>query len=1033
MKKRHLLCALLSCSFLWASAQKGEWQNPEINAVNRAPMHSHYFAYESEQAAQKGVKEDSQNFMTLNGTWRFNWVKDADCRPTDFWKPNFNDKGWDEMPVPGVWELHGYGDPIYVNIGYAWREQFTNNPPEVPVTNNHVGSYRKEIVIPSSWKGKQIMAHFGSATSNIYVWVNGRYVGYSEDSKLEAEFDLTPYLKPGQKNLIALQIFRWCDGSYLEDQDFFRYSGIGRDCYLYTREKRRIEDIRVTPDLDNEYRNGTLAIDLKSRQIKAVELTLVDEQGNIVTRQTAPGNGITTLTVDNPHKWTAETPYLYTLYACTQVGGKTLEVIPVKVGFRKVEMKNGQLCINGQPILIKGVNRHEMDPDGGYVVSTQRMIQDIQVMKRFNVNAVRTSHYPNDSRWYDLCDQYGLYIVAEANIESHGMGYGEHTLAKRPDYAQAHLERNQRNIQRNFNHPSIIVWSMGNEAGFGENFEQVYRWIKAEDPSRPVQYEQARTNEFTDIYCPMYLDYGRSEKYCKNNPEKPLIQCEYAHAMGNSEGGFKEYWDLIRKYPHFQGGFIWDFVDQSIRWKGKNGVDIYAYGGDFNRYDASDINFCDNGLISPDRVPNPHMHEVGHFYQNIWTSLVDAAQGRIEIFNEFFFRDLSAYELEWELLADGKVMRTGRVDRLEVAPQQRQAIDLPIGSIDTTHEWLLNVTYRQRNREGVIPAGHTVAANQLALSARIVPDMTLRNDTPIHSPIAAPVLIDNDRNFLIVKGENFCIEFTRRNGFLSRYEVDGTSFLKEGEWLSPNFWRAPTDNDFGANLQKKFAAWKNPEMKLKSFQSKNLNGQAVVMADYEMPSVAATLSLTYVISNTGAVKVTQEMKTTPGAKVSEMFRFGMQLPMPEDFETIEYYGRGPGENYIDRHDCTPIGIYRQSVSDQFYPYIRPQETGTKSDVRWWKLLDPSGTGLLFYAEEPFSASALHYTIESLDEGTEKQQWHSPEIIPSEVTNFCIDLRQMGLGCVNSWGAWPQKKYRLPYGDRSFTFIMQPITHQFDIR
>lgn len=1033
MKKRHLLCALLSCSFLWASAQKGEWQNPEINAVNRAPMHSHYFAYESEQAAQKGVKEDSQNFMTLNGTWRFNWVKDADCRPTDFWKPNFNDKGWDEMPVPGVWELHGYGDPIYVNIGYAWREQFTNNPPEVPVTNNHVGSYRKEIVIPSSWKGKQIMAHFGSATSNIYVWVNGRYVGYSEDSKLEAEFDLTPYLKPGQKNLIALQIFRWCDGSYLEDQDFFRYSGIGRDCYLYTREKRRIEDIRVTPDLDTEYRNGTLAIDLKSRQIKAVELTLVDEQGNIVTRQTAPGNGITTLTVDNPHKWTAETPYLYTLYACTQVGGKTLEVIPVKVGFRKVEMKNGQLCINGQPILIKGVNRHEMDPDGGYVVSTQRMIQDIQVMKRFNVNAVRTSHYPNDSRWYDLCDQYGLYIVAEANIESHGMGYGEHTLAKRPDYAQAHLERNQRNIQRNFNHPSIIVWSMGNEAGFGENFEQVYRWIKAEDPSRPVQYEPARTNEFTDIYCPMYLDYGRSEKYCKNNPEKPLIQCEYAHAMGNSEGGFKEYWDLIRKYPHFQGGFIWDFVDQSIRWKGKNGVDIYAYGGDFNRYDASDINFCDNGLISPDRVPNPHMYEVGHFYQNIWTSLVDATQGRIEIFNEFFFRDLSAYELEWELLADGKVMRTGRVDRLEVAPQQRQAIDLPIGSIDTTHEWLLNVTYRQRNREGVIPAGHTVAANQLALSARIVPDMTLRNDTPIHSPIAAPVLIDNDRNFLIVKGENFCIEFTRRNGFLSRYEVDGTSFLKEGEWLSPNFWRAPTDNDFGANLQKKFAAWKNPEMKLKSFQSKNLNGQAVVMADYEMPSVAATLSLTYVISNTGAVKVTQEMKTTPGAKVSEMFRFGMQLPMPEDFETIEYYGRGPGENYIDRHDCTPIGIYRQSVSDQFYPYIRPQETGTKSDVRWWKLLDPSGTGLLFYAEEPFSASALHYTIESLDEGTEKQQWHSPEIIPSEVTNFCIDLRQMGLGCVNSWGAWPQKKYRLPYGDRSFTFIMQPITHQFDIR
>lgn len=1033
MKKRLFLCALLSCSFLWAAAQKGEWQKPEINAVNRAPMHSHYFAYESEQAAREGIKENSHNYLSLNGTWKFNWVKDADSRPTDFWKQGFNDKGWDEIPVPGVWELHGYGDPIYVNIGYAWREQFANNPPEVPVTDNHVGSYRKEIVIPATWKGKQIMAHFGSATSNIYVWVNGRYVGYSEDSKLEAEFDLTSYLKPGQKNLIAFQIFRWCDGSYLEDQDFFRYSGIGRDCYLYTREKRHIEDIRITPDLDSEYRNGTLTVALQSRQIKEVALSLVDAQGNLVVSKTVPGNGSTTLTIDNPHKWTAETPYLYTLYARTGTGDKMLEVIPVKVGFRKVEMKNGQLCVNGQPILIKGVNRHEMDPDGGYVVSTQRMIQDIQVMKRFNINAVRTSHYPNDNRWYDLCDQYGLYMVAEANIESHGMGYGERTLAKRPDYAQAHLERNQRNIQRNFNHPSIIVWSMGNEAGFGENFEQVYRWIKAEDPSRPVQYEQARTNDFTDIYCPMYLDYGRSEKYCKNNPSKPLIQCEYAHAMGNSEGGFKEYWELIRKYPHFQGGFIWDFVDQSIRWKGKNGVDIYAYGGDFNRHDASDINFCDNGLISPDRIPNPHMHEVGHFYQNIWTSLVDTTPGRIEIFNEFFFRDLSAYYLDWELLADGKVMRTGRIDHLAIDPQQRQSIDLPLGEIDTTHEWLLNVTYRQRDREGLIPAGHAVASNQLALSARIAPDMTLRNESAPHTALAAPVLIDNDRNFLIVKGENFMIEFSRRNGFLSRYEVDGTSFLKEGECLTPNFWRAPTDNDFGANLQKKFAVWKNPEMQLKSFQSKSLNGQAVVMADYEMPDVAATLSLTYVIANTGAVKVTQEMKTTPGAKVSEMFRFGMQLPMPKDFETIEYYGRGPGENYIDRHDCTPIGIYRQSVTEQFYPYIRPQETGTKSDIRWWKLLDPAGTGLLFYAEQPFSASALHYTIESLDEGVEKQQWHSPEIAPSEVTNFCIDERQMGLGCVNSWGAWPQKKYRIPYGDRTFTFIMQPVTHQIDIR
>ena len=1033
MKKRLFLCTLLAGSFMWATAQKGEWQNPEINAVNRAPMHSHYFAYESEEAAREGIKENSSNYLSLNGTWRFNWVKDADDRPTDFWKRDFNDKGWGEIPVPGVWELHGYGDPIYVNIGYAWREQFQNNPPEVPVVDNHVGSYRKEIVIPASWKGKQIMAHFGSATSNLYLWVNGRYVGYSEDSKLEAEFDLTPYLKPGQANLIAMQIFRWCDGTYLEDQDFFRFSGIGRDCYLYTRKKRRINDIRITPDLDSEYRNGTLTVELQSRQVKQVALSLVDAQGNLVASKTVSGNSTTTLSVTNPHKWTAETPYLYTLYARTLTNGQQEEIIPVKVGFRKVEMKNGQLCVNGQPILIKGVNRHELDPDGGYVVSPQRMIQDIQMMKRFNVNAVRTSHYPNDNLWYDLCDQYGLYMVAEANIESHGMGYGERTLAKRADYALAHMERNQRNVQRNFNHPSIIVWSMGNEAGFGENFEQVYRWIKAEDPSRPIQYEQARTNEYTDIYCPMYLDYGRSEKYSKSNPSKPLIQCEYAHAMGNSEGGFKEYWELIRKYPHFQGGFIWDFVDQSIRWKGKNGVDIYAYGGDFNRYDASDFNFCDNGLISPDRRPNPHMYEVGHFYQNIWTSLADASRGRIEVFNEYFFRDLSAYTLEWELLSDGKVVRTGRIDSLAVAPQQRCTLDLPLGELDPTHEWLLNVTYRQRDREGMIPAGQAVASNQLSLTSRIVPDMTLENSRAVNAPTDTVTLLENDRNYLIVKGKNFCIEFTRRSGFLSRYDVNGTPFLKEGECLTPNFWRAPTDNDFGAGLQKKFAAWKNPEMKLQSLHARPCNGQVAVEASYAMPGVKATLSLTYLIANNGAVKVTQAMKTTPKAKVSEMFRFGMQLPMPKEFETIEYYGRGPGENYIDRHDCAPIGLYRQSVEEQFYPYIRPQENGTKSDIRWWKLLNPSGTGLLFYAEEPFSASALHYTIESLDEGTEKRQWHSPEIAPSEVTNFCIDLRQMGLGCVNSWGAWPQKKYRLPYGDRTFTFIMQPVTHQIDIR
>ena len=562
--KKQLMTGLFTVLALTAGAQTfQEWRNPEINAVNRAPMHTNYFAFENADAAKKADKKQSTNYMTLNGTWKFNWVKDADSRPTDFWKTGFNDKGWDDLQVPAVWELNGYGDPIYVNVGYAWRNQFQNNPPEVPTENNHVGSYRREIVVPASWKGKDIIAHFGSVTSNMYLWVNGRYVGYSEDSKLEAEFDLTPYLKPGQKNLIAFQVFRWCDGTYLEDQDFFRYSGVGRDCYLYARNKKRIQDIRVTPDLDAAYQNGSLAVNLDLKGSGKVDLELVDAQGKQVATATANKSGLVTMNVENPKKWSAETPYLYTLRASMQGSN---EVIPVKVGFRKIELKGDQILVNGKAVLFKGADRHEMDPDGGYVVSPERMLQDIQIMKQFNLNAVRTCHYPDDNLWYDLCDQYGIYVVAEANIESHGMGYGDKTLAKNPSYKKAHLERNQRNVQRGFNHPSIIFWSLGNEAGDGPNFEQCYKWIKAEDPSRACQYEQARQKEHTDIFCPMYYDYNGMEKYGqRTDVTKPLIQCEYAHAMGNSQGGFKEYWDLIRKYPNLQGGFIWDFVDQSCR------------------------------------------------------------------------------------------------------------------------------------------------------------------------------------------------------------------------------------------------------------------------------------------------------------------------------------------------------------------------------------------------------------------------------------------------------------------------------------
>lgn len=1029
--KKHLITGLFAALALTANAQSfKEWLDPEVNAVNRAPMHANYFAYESADAAMKGEKAKSANYMTLNGTWKFFWVPNADQRPTDFWKVGFNDKGWNDMQVPAVWELNGYGDPIYVNTGYAWRNQFQNNPPEVPTQNNHVGSYRREILVPADWKGKDIIAHFGSVTSNMYLWVNGRYVGYSEDSKLEAEFDLTPYLKPGQENLIAFQVFRWCDGTYLEDQDFFRFSGVGRDCYLYARNKKRIQDIRVTPDLDETYEDGSLSVKLNLKGSGNVDLELLDATGKQVATATAKGSGNVLMNVENPHKWTAETPYLYTLRATLQGSN---EVIPVKVGFRKIELKGDQILVNGKAVLFKGADRHELDPDGGYVVSPERMIQDIQVMKKFNINAVRTCHYPDDNLWYDLCDKYGIYVVAEANVESHGMGYKEKTLAKNTAYAKAHMERNQRNVQRGFNHPSIIFWSLGNEAGFGPNFEACYRWIKNEDPSRAVQYEQAHGNEFTDIDCPMYAGYEHMEKYGKRtDAKKPLIQCEYAHAMGNSQGGFKEYWDLIRKYPNLQGGFIWDFVDQSVRWKGKDGVTIYAYGGDFNRYDASDKNFCDNGLISPDRVPNPHMYEVGYFYQNIWTTPADLKNGEVNVYNENFFRDLSAYYMDWEVLANGKVIRTGRVEDLNVAPQQTAKVKLNIGKTCECKEWLLNVKYRLKNREGLLPAGYAVAKDQFVLNPYKAPSMELKNTESVNVATVVPQVQENDWRYLIVNGENFRLEFDKHSGYLSRYNVAGVEMMNEDAVLAPNFWRAPTDNDFGAGLQQKFAAWKNPGLKLTSFKWETVGNQVQVNAEYDMKNVSARLNLTYVINNKGAVKVTQKMTADQQAKVSPMFRFGMQMQMPKSFETIEYYGRGPIENYSDRNHVTDLGLYRQSVDEQFYSYIRPQETGTKTDIRWWKQLNSAGRGLQIVAEAPFSASALHYTIESLDDGWDKGQNHSPEVKQADLTNLCIDKAQMGLGCVNSWGAWPLQQYQLPYGDYEFTFILTPVQHGIEV-
>ena len=693
-------------------------------------------------------------------------------------------------------------------------------------------------------------------------------------------------------------------------------------------------------------------------------------------------------------------------------------------------MKNAQILVNGQPVLFKGANRHEMDPDHGYHISRERMIQDILLMKQFNINAVRTCHYPDNNLWYDLCDEYGLYVVAEANVESHGMGYKETTLAKNPAYAKPHMERNQRNVQRGFNHPSIIFWSLGNEAGFGPNFEACYRWIKNEDKSRPVQYEQAHGNEFTDVYCPMYLDYRGSERYVSGNPTKPLIQCEYAHAMGNSMGGFKEYWDLTRKYPSYQGGFIWDFVDQSIRWKNKEGKEIYAYGGDFNAYDASDNNFCDNGLVSPDRVPNPHMYEVGHIYQSIWVSDVKQADKELEVsvYNENFFRDLSGYYMEWQILADGEVLQSGVEQNLQVAPQQTVTVKLPLQAAlpATEKELLLNVAFKLKAAETLLPAGYAVARNQLVLTPWKASVVAISNQEETNQAVVAPQVKDNDFNYLIVNGQDFTLNFNRFTGYLCKYVSGGKELIQEQGALTPNFWRAPTDNDMGANLQNRYRVWNNPELKLVSLQHATVDGMVQIVAQYDIPAVSGKLSLTYLVNNQGAIKVTQKLTADKNAKVADMFRFGMQVQMPDSYVQSIYYGRGPVENYVDRNNAAFIGKYKQNVDEQFYSYIRPQEAGTKTDIRWWKQVTKGGFGLQFTSDAAFSASALNYSIASLDDGVDKDQRHPADVDKAGYTNLCIDKMQMGLGCVNSWGALPLEKYRLPYGDYEFNFLITPV-------
>lgn len=1024
-----LCLAMLSMSSGALAQSESRWQNVNINQQNREPRRANFFAFENLEKAQSFDKKKSANYLSMEGMWKFNFVKDHNKRPANFFALKYDDSQWKDFPVPGLFELNGYGDATYKNIGYAWATQFDPNPPYISELNNYTGSYRRTFELPKDWKGKDVYFHVGSATSNLTLWVNGKYVGYSEDSKVAAEFNISKYLKPG-KNLIAMQVMRWCDGSYFEDQDFWRFTGIAREVYLYVRPKLHAADIRLNAALENNYQDGVLNYKVSLKGGKTdVAITLCDKEGKQIAQATG-AQGV--IKVPKVNAWTAETPYLYKAYITLKNKQGAAEVIPQKVGFRNVEIKNAQLLVNGQPVLVKGADRHEMDPDGGYVVSLERMIQDIKIMKQLNINAVRTSHYPCDPRWYDLCDEYGIYITAEANLESHGMGYEEKSLAKFPEYIVPHIERNEGNVKPLINHPSVIVWSLGNESGYGVNFEKAYDWVKACDKTRPAQYERGGYDSKTDIYCPMYIGYEESESYCKSNGTKPYIQCEYAHAMGNSEGGFKEYWDLIRKYPKYQGGYIWDFVDQGLRDKSPvTGKEIFTYGGDYGRYPASDYNFNCNGIIAPNRRLNPHAYEIQYVLQNVWIKDFDAENGSFNVYNENFFKNIDDLSLTATLFANGVKLTTVAIpDTKGIAPQatkmvKSEALKSAIEKAEAEHateEITINFAFASDGSQPLVDKGQVMARQQIVLNGYEFDKV----DAPANT--GSKIEVEETNSYVKVSAERMSVTIGKKTGMIDYLDVDGEPMLKFRESMTPEFWRAPTDNDYGASLQKKMRVWKNPQMNLKSFDKSESKDSVVLTANFEMPEVKAELMLRYRINAAGEVTVTEKMTTDKEAKVADLFRYGMQLQMPASFSKLEYYGRGPEENYIDRHSSSFIGKYEANVRDEYYPYVRPQESGNHTDIRYFSIFNPTtGKGITFEGYAPMECSAIPYLVEDLDAGIEKEHaWgqHSGDLVEKGLVQLHIQQRQFGLGCIDSWGASPMEKYRMHYQDRCFSFVIK---------
>ena len=1041
---RFLSAALVLTSFAAAaqSTSNNEWENPRAVEQNKEEPHASFMVYASPADVAANDYARSPYYQSLNGPWKFNYVPRPAERPQDFQQPTFNDAAWKTIPVPANWEMQGFGVPIYTNVTYP----FPKNPPFIDGHDNPVGSYRRTFTVPAAWAGREVLLNFGSISGYAVVFVNGQRVGMSKVAKSPAEFDITPYLKAGE-NVLAVQVTRWHDGSYLEDQDFWRLSGLDRDVYLYSLPKQTVWDFFTHAALDPSYQNGVFSADVTLRNFASaagpparLRVEVLDAGGRTVLRQqqvvaALPATATQTVqvrgTVKKVQPWTAETP---TLYQCRltleDAQGKSLATTGCAIGFRTVEIKNAQLLVNGQPVEVHGVNRHEMEPTTGRVVTEAGMRRDLELMKQFNVNAVRGSHYPNDERWYRLCDELGFYLVDEANIETHGMGaalQGSFDQSRHPAYlpewAPAHLDRIERLVERDKNHPSVIIWSMGNECGNGPVFHDAYKWIKQRDPSRPVQFEQAGEDWDTDIVCPMYPGMNSMKKYAEATDKKrPYIMCEYSHAMGNSNGNFQEYWDLIRSSPKMQGGFIWDWVDQGLQ-AYDYGTPYFAYGGDLGGFQLqNDENFCANGLVAADRTPHPGLYEVKKVYQDIRFSAAQPATGRITVLNGFSFRGLDNYAFRWELLKNGVATKSGTFAVGKLAPGQQKEVKLPLPTLTATSgtEYMLNVFVTTKQAAPLVPAGHEVAREQF----RLTPDATYFSQPAV---AAAGLQVKQEGDQLTFTAGDVTGEFNTKQGRLTSFRRGGQQVVSQ--FPEPYFWRAPTDNDFGNGMPQALGIWRTAHAQ-RQVQHVTVGQQSAaglpIKVDYLLDAVGVPYSVAYLISPDGAVQITAAIDMT-GKELPELPRFGMRMELPGSYQQLRYYGRGPWENYQDRNTTTFLGQYSDSVRNQYSnTYIRPQEGGYHTDTRWLTLTNATGQGLRVEGAQPLSFSALDVRTEELDPGLTKKQQHTSDVKRHDRVFLQVDLKQRGVGGDNSWGALPHQPYRLLDKKYSYTYTLRLV-------